>query len=95
MHDYWSEENQLKRLTEINQLQKIQDQITELQKQYNKLTEQYSEDNIFISINKYIIYTLVDNVPYNWNSEGPTHIGDIADKFEEESGWLSSSTRCE
>lgn len=91
--DYWSDENQLKRQTKYNDLVDIENQIIELQKQYNKIIEENSYD--LYERNKYIIYTFIATVPYNWETVGSTHIGTISDFFEETPGWISSTERCE
>ena len=98
MDDYYSEENLAKRDLQHKKLNDIEDQIKLLQKQYSQLSEEYSKENYYIR-HKCIIYTLIDNdtLPYGWSNEGATHIGNIADSFEDENnrGWLSSTTRCE
>src|ERR1700748_1131591 len=92
--NYWSIENCKKRKEQLDHLDSIRDQITNLQKQHNKLTDEYAENNWDLDTNRYLIYTLVQYIPYGWESEGPTHIDTIAETCEEsqKTGWLSSSS---
>jgi hypothetical protein len=96
MDDYYSQENKAKRQLQYDKLKQIEDQIALLQKQYSQLTEEYCKDNYYIK-HKYVVYTFIDAdiLPYNWYNEGPTHIGTMAELFEENNGWISSTTRCE
>lgn len=94
MDEYYSKKNIAKRQLQFDELINIENKIKILQKQYGDLCEKYSEDNYDIR-KKFIIYTLVSDVPYGWESEGETHIGTIAESFEDNPGWLSSSARCE
>jgi len=91
--DYWNEENINKRQIKSNYLKNIENKIFELQKEYNKIID---DDNGEIEYyqNKYIIYTFIGYIPYGWEKEGSTHIGTIAELFEENPQWLSSSERC-
>lgn len=93
MDDYYTKENQAKRKAQADHLASIENQITQLMIQYNKYIDEECMDNWDIR-KQYIIYSLVENVPYGWNTNGPTHIGEIAETFETNPGWLSSSEKC-